>query len=94
VLPDNLPNDMQVTFRRIYSDLGFELAKQIATWDKPFYNPIELPNGKLLVTLRDAALYITKLTKAEHKVKEWQAATGALILVDVCTARRFSRARA
>jgi hypothetical protein len=29
-----------------------------------------------LVTLRDAALYITKLPKAEHDADEWQAAMG------------------
>jgi hypothetical protein len=40
-----------------------------------------LPNGKKLVTLRDAALYITKLPKAEHDAKEWQAAMEALLLV-------------
>ena len=34
-----------------------------------------------LITLRDAALYITKLPKAEHEAKEWQAAMEALILV-------------
>jgi hypothetical protein len=28
--------------------------------------PIELPKGKKLVTLRDAAPHITKLPKAEH----------------------------
>jgi hypothetical protein len=33
-----------------------------------------LPNGRKLVTLRDAALYITKLPKAEHDAEEWQAA--------------------
>jgi hypothetical protein len=73
---------MPVTFRLIHSDLGFERDRQIAAWDRPFYNPIELPNGKPLVTLRDAALYITQLTKAEHGANEWQAATEALILVD------------
>jgi hypothetical protein len=64
-LADNLPNDTLVTFRRIYSDLGFELDEQIVAWDKPIYNPNELPNGKPLPTLRDAALYITKLMKAD-----------------------------
>jgi hypothetical protein len=34
-----------------------------------------------LVTLRDAALFITKLPKAEHDADEWQAAMEALILV-------------
>jgi hypothetical protein len=46
-----------------------------------FFDPIELPNGKKLVTLRDAALYITKLPKAEHDAAEWQAAMEALLLV-------------
>jgi hypothetical protein len=40
-----------------------------------------LPKGKKLVTLRDAALYITKLPKAEHDAGEWQAAMAALLLV-------------
>ena len=35
-------------------------------WDRPFTEPIELPKGKKLVTLRDAALNITELPKAEH----------------------------
>ena len=39
--------------------------------------PIELPKGKQLVTLRDAANYIMKLPKAEHDAKEWQAANGS-----------------
>ena len=30
--------------------------------------------------LRDAALYITKLPKAEHDAEEWQAAMQALLL--------------
>ena len=40
-----------------------------------------LPGGKRLITLRDAALYITKLSKAEHDAEEWQAAMQALLLV-------------
>jgi hypothetical protein len=39
------------------------------------------PRPKALVTLRDAALYITKLPKAEHDAEERQAAMEALILV-------------
>jgi hypothetical protein len=34
-----------------------------------------------LVTLRDAAQYITKLLKAEPDAEEWQAAMQALLLV-------------
>ena len=50
-------------------------------WDRPFAEPIELRKGKKLATLGDAALYITKLPKAEHTAPEWQAAMEALILV-------------
>jgi hypothetical protein len=51
------------------------------SWDQPIYDPIELPKGKKLVTLRDAAQYITELPKAEHDAAEWQAAMEALLLV-------------
>ena len=50
-------------------------------WNRPFDDPIPLSRGRLLVTLADAGNYITKLPKAEHKAKEWQAAMEALILV-------------
>jgi hypothetical protein len=40
-----------------------------------------LPNGKKLVTLRDAAPYLMKLPKAEHDAGEWQAAMEALLLI-------------
>jgi hypothetical protein len=52
-----------------------------ASWDQRFFDPIELPNGKKLVTLRDAAFYITKLPKAEHDAEERQTAMEALLLV-------------
>ena len=50
-------------------------------WDRPFAEPVELPKGKKLATLRDATLNITKLPKAEHDAEEWQAAMLALLLV-------------
>jgi hypothetical protein len=50
-------------------------------WDQRFFDPIMLPSRKPLVTLRDAAPYITKLPKAEHNAEEWQAAMQALLLV-------------
>jgi cob(I)alamin adenosyltransferase len=53
----------------------------LVSWDRPFAEPIDLPKGKELVTLRDAALYITKLPKMEHDAEEWQAAMEALMLV-------------
>jgi hypothetical protein len=50
-------------------------------WDRKFTEPIPLPKGQPLVTLRDAALYITKLSRAKHDAAEWQAAMEALLLV-------------
>jgi hypothetical protein len=50
-------------------------------WSASFEDPILLPDGRQLLTLRDAADYVTKLPKAEHSAPEWQAAMEALILV-------------
>jgi hypothetical protein len=43
-------------------------------WSRKFEEPIDLPRGCRLVTLKDACKYITKLPKAEHSAPEWQAA--------------------
>jgi hypothetical protein len=51
------------------------------TWDQRFFDPIILEGRKPLVTLRDAAEYITELPKAEHDADEWQAAMQVLLLV-------------
>jgi hypothetical protein len=51
------------------------------SWDQRFFDPIIVPGRKPLLTLRDAAEYITKLPKAEHDAEEWQAAMQALLLV-------------
>jgi hypothetical protein len=53
----------------------------LVSWDQRFYDPIILPGRKPLVTLRDAALFITKLPKVEHDAEAWQAAMVALLLV-------------
>ena len=50
-------------------------------WQRRFDEPIPLPRGRQLITLRDAGNYITKLPKADHDAAEWQAAMEALILV-------------
>jgi hypothetical protein len=52
-----------------------------ADWSRELDEPISLPTGRQLVTLKDAGTYITKLPKAEHAAAEWQAAMEALILV-------------
>jgi hypothetical protein len=50
-------------------------------WQRRFDEPIPLSKGKKLATLRDAALYITWLPKAEHDAEEWLTAMEALLLV-------------
>jgi hypothetical protein len=50
-------------------------------WSRKFEEPIPLPKGRQLVTLKDAGEHITKLPKAAHVAPEWQAAMEALILV-------------
>lgn len=50
-------------------------------WQRAFDDPIPLPGGGALITLHDAATYITKLPKREDDAPEWQAAIEALMLV-------------
>jgi hypothetical protein len=52
-----------------------------AVWSRRFEDPIPLPGGRQLATLKDAGNYITKLPKAEHATPEWQAAMESLVLV-------------
>ena len=50
-------------------------------WSTPFEDPIVLPDGRQLLTLKDAADYITKLPKKESYLPEWQTAIEVLLLV-------------
>jgi hypothetical protein len=50
-------------------------------WSARFVDPIILPDGRKLLTLRDAATYITELPKAEHDTEAWQTAMATLLLV-------------
>ena len=61
-------------------DSGGNEAKSVS-WDQQFFDPVILPNGRTLITLRDAASYIVKLSKAEQQAPEWQAAAEVLMLV-------------
>lgn len=53
----------------------------MADWERKFEDPIPLPDGRLLVTLRDAADYITALPEEDSKLAQWQVASEALMLV-------------
>ncbi len=50
-------------------------------WQRKFEDPIPLPDGRKLVTLRDAANYITSLPKKESDLPEWQTAIKVRMLV-------------
>jgi hypothetical protein len=50
-------------------------------WQRKFEDPISLPGGRELITLRDAADYITSLPKKESDLPDWQLAIEALMLV-------------
>ena len=49
------------------------------SWDASFDDPIVLPSGKTLRTLRDAGKYITSLPNAMHQQDRWQLAMSVLI---------------
>jgi hypothetical protein len=42
------------------------------SWSRPFDDPIQLPKGKQLLTLKDAAVYIMALPKKEADTAECQ----------------------
>jgi hypothetical protein len=48
-------------------------------WKRHFDDPIPLPKGRQLVTLKDAADYIMRLTQTEQNLEEWQTAIRCLI---------------
>jgi hypothetical protein len=50
-------------------------------WQRKFEDPIVLPKGRRLHTLRDAADYITALPEEESDLAQWQVAIEALMLV-------------
>ena len=49
-------------------------------WSTKFEIPFDLPDGRQLLTLKDAANNIMKLPKKEPDLPEWQAAIEALML--------------
>jgi hypothetical protein len=50
-----------------------------AGWQRPFDDPILLPGGGKLLTLRDAGNYIAALPRAEAEREAWQTAIHCLI---------------
>jgi hypothetical protein len=50
-------------------------------WSRTFDDPIPLPGGSELHTLRDAGNYISRLPNREHDTFAWRAAIETLMLV-------------
>ena len=50
-------------------------------WQRNFEDPIPLPDGEKLITLLDAADYITSRPEKETDLPDWQVAMQALLLV-------------
>jgi hypothetical protein len=55
------------------------MASSHPGWQREFDDPIPLPRGRQLITLKDAADYIMKLPKTEQNLAEWQTAISCLI---------------
>ena len=56
------------------------MAERKQDWNREFEDPISLPGGRKLLTLKDTADYITKLPKKESDLPEWQTAIQVLLL--------------
>jgi hypothetical protein len=57
------------------------MSERSSGWSRKFEDPIALTDGRRLVTLHDAATYITALPDEESHLPEWQTAIEALMLV-------------
>src|SRR5712691_9156563 len=55
-------------------------SKLLMPWSRRFENPIPLPDGRTLRTLRDAASYLMALPGKTRQSDEWQAAIEALLM--------------
>jgi hypothetical protein len=53
-------------------------AESLMVWSTPFDDPIDLPDGRKVITLKDAATYITELPEDERQRQEWQKAARSL----------------
>ena len=54
------------------------------SWEQLFFDPIELPDGRVLRSLRDAGEFVQSLPKATQDRPEWRTATESLLLVVRC----------
>jgi hypothetical protein len=74
---------------------------EVVTWERPFDQPVPLPNSAPARTLRDAANYIKKLAASERETPECRLAIhmlidaaedrGPMLFAKVCIERAFYR---
>src|SRR5450755_2700277 len=57
-----------------------ERTAEIMPWSRAFEDPIPLPGGRTLRTLRDAASHVMALPGKTRQSDEWQAAIEALLM--------------
>jgi hypothetical protein len=50
-------------------------------WHQQFREPVLLADGRKLRTIREAAMYVTSLPKADQLATEWQTAAELLMLI-------------
>jgi hypothetical protein len=50
------------------------------SWSRTFDDPIELPDGHMLRTLREAGHYVTALSKTDQGKPHWQTAAHELMM--------------
>jgi hypothetical protein len=55
--------------------------RPVLSWSREFDDPIPLPDGRQLFTLKDAGEFIQLLPKAKQSATPWRNATEALLLV-------------
>jgi hypothetical protein len=67
------------TVRHSFASIHILVWSCVVSWDRPFHQPVLLPNGAPARTLRDAANYIKKLPKSERDRPEWRLAIHMLI---------------
>lgn len=48
-------------------------------WSTAFHEPVPLPGGKAIKTLKQAAEHVRRLPKAKQNREDWQAAVDTLI---------------
>src|SRR5450759_1613290 len=58
---------------------GFFLRSCVVSWSLPFSEPVLLPDGSELATLRHAYDHLNKFPKSEQDAEEWKAAAHCLI---------------